>query len=156
MQSVLVEFSCTEKDDVKTISCMAQVKLPILKKTLKFSTDYQKDADPLSGWIRHVPPHEDNQSVPAIENTSELRGQKVFDAITFFMALHEGEWKSGTVSLAVGRRIVNLEVVSMAGGYELRRPEKGQMLFVRKDAKGIFALEIPIPVLGTLNVKRVN
>jgi hypothetical protein len=151
LQSAFVNFTCTE-DDIKTIACEARVQLPILKKTYVVSSDYTPGT---WDWIAHIPLHEAHASAEKVSNSDNLRQQNVLDPVTFFMKIHEGEWNEPTVKMLISHKIVTLEVHKIPKGYQIKRPEKNQQLIVCKDDQGISALEIPIPVLGTLSLKRL-
>jgi hypothetical protein len=150
-QSVHVIFTCTE-ETVKIISCEARVQLPILKKTYTVATEYTPGT---LDWVAHEPLHEPSHSVEKIPNNPDLQMSHVLDPVTFFMKLHEGEWTEPTIKMLINHKVVTLEVHRISEGYQIKRPDKNQQLIVRKDAQGIAALEIPVPVIGTLSLKRI-
>jgi hypothetical protein len=150
-QSAHVTFTCTEQS-VKVISCEARVQLPILKKTYEVSTEYTPGT---LAWVAHEPLHEPSHKVEKIPNNPDLQMSQVLDPVTFFMKLHEGEWEEPVIKMLINHKVVTLEVHKIPEGYQIKRPDKNQQLIVRKDAQGIVALEIPVPVIGTLSLKRI-
>lgn len=154
-QSAYVNFICSETASpllVKTISCEARIQLPILKKSYEVSSDYSSGT---LDWLAHAPLHEVPGVAERVLNSFDLQKSQVLDPVTFFMRIHEGEWLEPTVKILIGHKVVVLEVHKISGGYQIQRPDKNQQLIVRKDSTGILALEIPIPIIGTLSLKRI-
>jgi hypothetical protein len=141
-------FQSSQQGSKYTISAEADIKLPILKKS--YLTDTEFDA---SGWLAQCAPYEKGAKPWRVERNPE-HGD-VHDPISFFLNLHKGDWDAETVKLAIGNKVVELDVIQLKNGYEVKRRDKDQKLIVRKDSVGIVALEIPLPVIGTVSIKRV-
>lgn len=152
LQKAEVFFSCREKDaSGYEIICSANVKLPVLKKSFETKTYYEEE---LSSWSTHYPIVEKGSHSPEVQRTSDLKEEGVLDPVTFFMKIHRHEWSGAKAKLLVGKRIVDLVIDKNWKGYEISRQDKDQKVFLIMDGSGILALEIPVPVLGTLSLKR--
>lgn len=155
LQSAEVTFKKSESPG-SFISCVAQVSIPILKKTAKFITEYADEGDHLQDWSSTEFSLDEGEAMSHVDNNEEYRSQNVMDLVTFFMTLHEGEWNSSEAKVLVSKHVVSLKVIKTSNGYEVRRPDRDQKLFITKDVKGIFSIDIPVPVLGTLSLKRLK
>jgi hypothetical protein len=150
LQNVEIEIKPEESKEGYKVSCFADLKLPILKKKYTTSTLFH---DPNLDWKTHQPVSEKEKQVPVV-----LRGAFVpeaIDPIGFFLKIHRNEWFGDKVNLVIGAKSVILEVKNIPGGLEISRPEKDQKLIVRRGEEGIEQLEVPIPVIGSLTIKRV-
>jgi len=131
-----------------TITADAEIKLPILKKSYTVSTEFDGD-----NWIAQTPPHEKGTKGWRVERKPSHGDAK--DPAQFFMDLNQGEWTEPAVKLAIGDKVVEVEVKKIKDGYEIKRHDKDQRLIIRKNAQGISALEVPLPVIGNVVIKRV-
>ncbi len=148
-QDVKIRIYQSAKSGTKhTIAADADIKLPILKKSYTVATEFDEGK-----WIAQCAPHEKGAQPWRVERRADMHD--VHDPISFFLDLHTGDWSEATVKLAIGGKVVELDVISLKDGYEIKRRDKDQKLIVRKNAKGILALEIPLPVIGTISIKRV-
>lgn len=154
-QSAEVTFKRSEGSG-EFISCVAQVSLPILKKSAKFITEYSDNGDHLKDWLSTEFSLDEDEAMSHVDNDDDYRAQGVMDLVTFFMTLHEGEWNASEAKVLVSKHAVTLSVKKTSNGYEVRRPDRDQKLFITKDAHGIFSIDIPVPVLGTLSLKRMK
>lgn len=149
-QSVDIKLFCEDSGDGPEITCQADVKIPVLKKNYLTSTVYDEGS---CQWREHSPVREESAAKQRVVNSPEFR--EAMDPITFFLTLHSKGWTLNFVKLLIGSKIVVLDVTDLGDGYEVRRQDKDQRLIVRRDAEGIRAIEIPIPVLGSITIKRV-
>lgn len=153
LQKAEVVFTAKKNSDTGVgISCRADVKLPMLKKSFQTSTTY-KNHD-LSSWLEHIPLCELNTPSPGICMSNDDSFQGAIDPVTFFMKLHQKSWEGDSVRLIIGRRVAQLQVKKIFDGYDVSRPEKDQRLIARLDNNGISKIEIPVPVIGTLSLVR--
>jgi hypothetical protein len=141
-------FQSAENGSRYTITAEADIKLPIMKKTYQVSTEFDGDR-----WIAQTPPYEKGSKPWRVERKDSMGDAKA--PAEFFMDIHMGEYNEPTVKLAIGDKIVELDVIKLRDGYEVKRRDKDQKLILRKDARGISALEVPLPIIGNLVVKRV-
>lgn len=141
-------FTSSQKEDKHTVTVEADVKLPILKKKFVTSTEYRGEE-----WLVHEPIVEDSAKPYRVERSRD-HGD-VLDPISFLLTLDSGEWEAPSVRLLVGNKVIELDVSTVKNGYEIKRRDKDQRLIVRKDVNGIAAIDIPVPVLGNVSIKRV-
>lgn len=141
-------FQSAEQGSRYTISAEAEIKLPIMKKTYLVSTEFDGDQ-----WIAQTPPYEKGNKPWRVERKESVGDAKA--PAEFFMDLHLGEYEEPTVRLAIGDKVIQLEVSKLKDGYEVKRKDKEQRLIIRKDSRGVSALEIPLPIIGNIVVKRV-
>jgi len=150
-QNVEVRIFNASKGSDREVAVDADIKLPILKKQFVTATKYKGDS---WDWEEHFPIREADGNVWSVKKSAE-HGEAL-DPITFFMELHLGDYDGDAVKLLLGKKVVELDVAKVKNGYQIKRRDKDQSLIVRKDARGIAALELPVPVLGSLSIKRAN
>lgn len=183
LQSVEIHISCEpQSEGFYRAFCEAKLKLPILKKNYSTWTIFSAENDQ---WQEHLPVCEQDseektqghsretfkeQARETIKETSSQNSKRkthektvtkdsysqgAVDPIGFFLKLHRREWLGDTVNLVIGAREVPLQVSREENQITVSRPEKNQRLVIMMGKEGIEALEIPIPVLGSLRVQRV-
>lgn len=141
-------FSASESGGKQTVSVEADVKLPILKKSFVTSTAFDNGQ-----WTTHYPVVD--ASGPRYEVLRTKEHGDALDPISFLLTLDRAGWAESTVKLLVGKKVIELDVVPVKNGYEIKRRDKDQRLIVRKDSRGISAIEIPVPIIGTVSMKRI-
>lgn len=159
-QSVDIRFFKKDLAQGCKVVCEAEVKLPILKKSYRLDTDY---ADDFSVWVLHTPAHEKGTTMPSVLREQVYNQEfllEVLEPIGFFLLLDKGLWSKNSVNLLVGKKIVTLDVLVLEDGknqrLEVKRREKDQKLLVHFNADGISKIEVPVPVIGSLSLDRVN
>ncbi|MCB9072673.1 MAG: hypothetical protein H6623_03560 [Bdellovibrionaceae bacterium] len=151
LQNVEIEISSKSQGDAYHVDCFADLKLPILKKQFTTQTTF---ADKGLRWLSHQPVAEKGQTLPHV--TPDKYPEGAIDPIGFFLKLHRQEWLGDSVCLVVGGKAVMLDVKQLPDGFEVARPEKNQKLIVRTGVNGIEQLEVPLPVIGALKIKRID
>ena len=141
-------FKQTQNLGYKVI-CEADIKLPVMKKNYEVATLFQ---DNFFSWIEHTPVFEKNTPQNTVRR-DEIQG-KGLDPIGFFMQIDQVGWTEPEVHLLIGKRVVVLEVENRGSALEVRRPDKDQKLIIHKDKKGITKIEIPLPFIGSISLKR--
>lgn len=183
LQSVEIHIFCEpQSDGFYRAFCEAKLKLPILKKNYSTWTIFSTEDDQ---WQEHLPIREQDSEEKTQEHdqerikeqvretlkekvsqntprntqektvTKDSYSQEAVDPIGFFLKLHRREWVGDTVNLVIGAREVPLQLSREKNQIRVSRPEKNQSLVIKMGNEGIEALEIPIPVLGSLRVQRV-
>ncbi len=148
-QNVEIRLFATDMGgDKKIITADADIKLPILKKSYTTITEINS-----SGWVAQTPLHEKGTKGWRVER-KQSHGDAL-DPISFFLHLDQFDWTQETVRMAIGDKVVELSVSKLVNGYQIQRQDKEQKLIVKKDHTGITSLEIPVPVIGNLIIKRV-
>ena len=141
-------YKSAESSAGYTLTADADIKLPILKKVYTTSTEFEGGV-----WRAQMPLHEKGSRGWRVER-KESHGN-AYDPVSFFLEIHNQGWNEPTVFLAIGDKVIELDVIALNSGYEIKRRDKEQRLIVKKNEHGICALEIPIPVLGNIVIKRV-
>lgn len=142
------EVDSSSKGSRYTIMAEADIKLPIMKKTYLVATEFDGD-----NWVAQTPPFEKGQKPWRVERKDSHGDAKA--PAEFLMELNAGDYCEPTVRLAIGDKVIELDVQKLKDGYEVRRRDKEQRLIIRKSPSGISALEVPLPILGNLVIKRV-
>ncbi len=151
LQSLDIRFFKTQKKDTYILSCEAEVKLPILKKSYITATEYKNES---LEWVSHAPLYEQHAD-PRWVNKNE-DNEAAWDPIGFFMSFEKSLPIKESVTLLVGTKIVNLDIQNIKGGYEVSRAEKKQSLRLIVSDKRIKKIEIPLPIIGNVSVERVK
>jgi hypothetical protein len=149
-QSLDIHFFKTMNEKSITIFCEADIKLPILKKSYRTSTEFSVDE---MNWLRHSPVQEAGGEEKWVSKNQDL--EQSVDPIGFFMMFDHSSWSASEVNLLIGAKVVNLAVKKIEGGHEISRPEKNQKLRVISSSRGIEKIEVPLPVIGAVAVERV-
>lgn len=151
LQNVDIQFLCTTKPDGYSVACKAQLKLPIMKKNFSTETLFK---DTLLDWQTHAPLTE--EGAPPKSVSREQYSEKAVDPIGFFLKIHRGQWTEDSVHLVIGGKEVVLQVLREGQVVTVSRPERNQKLIIKMSASGIEALEVPVPIIGSLHIKRTN
>lgn len=150
-QTSVLTFEIEEENDIVSLDCHAQIKLPILRKEAFFSTEYSRVDDQ---WLTHKPFH-DNPSSAKLYKKNQLELADVIDPLSFFLAIDEGRWSGDTAKIFLGEKSLSLDVSKSGSEYILRRPSKDQTLFVGIDSKGIEYFKVKVPMLGEIKLQRI-
>lgn len=151
LQSVEIHIDCHKQQDGKyKASCSARLKLPILKKNYFTWTLFSEEKN---NWESHSPVSEEGAGEKVVYYNQFPEGTE--DPIGFFLKIHRGEWRGNQVNLAIGNKQVPLSVHQEDQQMTVSRAEKNQKLIIKLGQRGIEALEVPIPVLGALQIQRV-
>lgn len=151
LQSLDIRFFKTQKKDTYIYSCEADVKLPILKKSYVTATEYKNES---LEWVSHAPLYEQHEEPRWMNKNEDI--EAAWDPIGFFMSFEKSPPLKEPVTLLVGAKKVNLEIQNIKGGYEVSRPEKKQSLRLIVSDKRIEKIEIPLPMIGSVSMKRVK
>lgn len=150
-QSINIRIKHIPGEDNDVVVCEAEIKLPILKKTFITKTHFIKDT---LDWVFHHPVSEKIEENKQLAKSSE--NEHAIDPIGFFMHLHKQTWNKDHVDMLIGQKIVRFVVSKNAQGYEIKRMDKDQYLFVNiSDQHGAKSIELPLPMLGNILVKRI-
>lgn len=151
LQSVEIQIFCEpQSEGIYRAFCEAKLKLPILKKNFTTWTTFSTEDHQ---WQEHSPVCEQGQEEKKV--TKDSFSGEAEDPIGFFLKIHRREWQGDKVSLVVGAREVPLQLSREKNQITVSRAEKNQTLVIKMGHEGIEALEIPVPVLGSLRVQRV-
>lgn len=150
LQNVEIHIESQETPKGLKVLCRAQVQLPILKK--KFSTWTLFENSQLN-WIHHSPVCEEGLQTMTIHK--DQCASDTTDPIGLFLKIHANQWYADQVKLLIGKREVVLKVERQPNTTIVSRPEKNQKLIIKTGEDGVEALEVPIPILGTLKIKRI-
>lgn len=151
-QSVRLQFFQSNlADEQFRVTCEATIKLPILKKDFVTETVFNKT---IFTWIEHQPVQEKEAPPKKIQNSDTT--ETIMDPVGFFLSLHEGLWQQPQVCLQVGAKQVVLRVEKDDDAYTIHHDEKNKKLILKYDKTGITSVEIPLPVLGNVALRRVE
>lgn len=151
LQNVQISIQGDSVAQGHKVTCTANLKLPILKKnfiTWTLFRDHNLD------WVEHSPVAEAGSEERIVRE--ENYSQHAIDPIGFFLRIDQGKWTEPQVKLVIGAKEVLLDVLQEKNTVTVARPEKNQKLIMKMGEKGIEALEVPIPVIGNLKIKRVD
>lgn len=150
LQNVEIQITPQSTATGYKVSCSARLKLPILKKNFTTWTVFSDDT---LEWLSHSPVCEEGAEERTVEkNKFSL---DAVDPVGFFLKIERGDWTSDKVHLVIGAKEVVLDVKQGNNEIEVSRPEKNQKLIIKIKNKKIDALEVPVPVIGNLCIKRV-
>ncbi|MBY0314166.1 MAG: hypothetical protein K2Q26_01515 [Bdellovibrionales bacterium] len=151
-QTSSFEFDFKEKDGIVSGRCEAQIKLPILKQSAFFATEYSREKDQ---WLVHAPMHTSPESAQPQENNTPVTADTI-DPISLFLAIDEGRWQGDTARIFWGgEKSLTLKITQKDSEYILERPSKNQTLYVGVDGQGISYFKVKVPVLGDIKITRV-
>lgn len=151
-QTSTVEFDFREENGIVHGRCEAHIKLPILKQSAFFSTEYSREKDQ---WLVHAPMHTSPDSAKPQENNSAAT-EGTIDPISLFLAIDEGRWESENAKVFLGgEKSFNLKISRQGSEYVIERPSKNQTLYVGVDSAGVSYFKVKVPVLGDIKINRV-
>lgn len=151
LQNVNISLQGADVEGGYKVTCTAQLKLPILKKNFVTWTLFK---DRNLEWLEHSPVCEENAEVRRVVRSSY--SPNAVDPIGFFLKIDRKQWASNAVQLVIGSKEVGLQVVQEPKTVIVERAEKNQKLIMNMNASGIETLEVPVPVIGSLKIKRVD
>lgn len=150
-QTSSVEFDFKEKDGIVSGRCEAQIKLPILKQSAFFATEYSRAKE---DWLIHAAMHTSADSAQPQENSTAATAGTI-DPISLFLAIDEGRWQGDTARVFLGgEKSLTLNITRKDSEYILERPSKNQTLYVGVDDQGISYFKVKVPVLGEIKITR--
>lgn len=150
LQNVDIQIQGHEVADGYKVTCLAKLKLPILKKNFITWTLF---SDKKIQWVQHSPVSEDTAQERLVKK--EQFSPHATDPIGLFLKINRGEWTDKKVHLVIGAKEVVLDVLFEKDMIVIARPEKNQKLNIKMGPSGIQALEVPLPVIGNIRIPRV-
>jgi hypothetical protein len=149
-QSVEIRFYQEQFEENISVYCEADVKLPLINKSYLVSTTFLNSYD---NWLVHNPVREISTPQKSIEKNEN--NCQAMDPVGLFILLEKEDFAKKEVDLLVGARVLRFNVNVAGNKVVVQRQDKEQKLVLHKSQGRIEKIEVPVPVLGNLSIKRV-